>query len=178
MPIPLELKIVQLADHPDYSFLPDQDFDWTYSAYGDVHEVIPDDMPEPLGKAVVTTTTMDANLNHCLATGKSLAGCLHFVNKTPVDMKFTPSKAGPCIWLRKASNLRCYEYIAIYVDDLCIATESPSTIIDIFKIKYNLKVKGDGKLSYHLGTNSMLLSHLVLHNQDIDNIINFLKMYV
>ena len=38
-------------------------------------------MPEPLGKAVVTTTTMDANLNHCLATGKSLTGCLHFVNK-------------------------------------------------------------------------------------------------
>ena len=42
-------------------------------------------MPEPLGKAVVITTTMDANLNHCLATGKSLTGCLHFVNKTPVD---------------------------------------------------------------------------------------------
>ena len=42
-------------------------------------------MPEPLGEAVVTTTTMDANLNHCLATGKSLTGCLHFVNKTLVD---------------------------------------------------------------------------------------------
>ena len=42
-------------------------------------------MPEPLGEAVVTTTTLDANLNHCLATGKSLTGCLHFVNKTPVD---------------------------------------------------------------------------------------------
>ena len=42
-------------------------------------------MAEPLGKAVVTTTTMDANLNHCLATSKSLTGCLHFVNKTPVD---------------------------------------------------------------------------------------------
>ena len=41
-------------------------------------------MPDPLGKAV-TITTMDANLNHCLATGKSLTGCLHFVNKTPVD---------------------------------------------------------------------------------------------
>ena len=42
-------------------------------------------MPEPLGKAVVTTTTIDANLNHCLATGKSLTECLHFVNKSPVD---------------------------------------------------------------------------------------------
>ena len=42
-------------------------------------------MPDPLGKAVTTNTTIDANLNHCLATGKSLTGCLHFVNKTPVD---------------------------------------------------------------------------------------------
>ena len=41
-------------------------------------------MPEPLGEAVITTTTMDANLNHCLATGRSFTRCLHFVNKTPV----------------------------------------------------------------------------------------------
>ena len=73
------------TDQPDYSFLPDQDFDWTYSVYGNVQQILPDDMPDPLGEAVITTTTMDANLNHCLATGKSLTGCLHFVNKTPVD---------------------------------------------------------------------------------------------
>ena len=72
------------TDQPDYFFLPDQDFDWTYSVYGNVQEILPDDMPEPLGDAVTTTTTMDGNLNHCLATGKSLTGCLHFVNKTPV----------------------------------------------------------------------------------------------
>ena len=42
-------------------------------------------MPDPLGEAVITTTTMDVNLNHCLATGQSLTGCLQLVNKTPVD---------------------------------------------------------------------------------------------
>ena len=73
------------TDQPDYSFLPDQDFDWTYSVYGNVQEILPDDMPDPLGEAVTTTTTMDANLNYCLATGKSLTGCLHFVNRTPGD---------------------------------------------------------------------------------------------
>ena len=72
-------------DPHDYSFLPDKDFDWTYSVYGNVQEILPDDMPGQLGKAVTTTTMMDDNLNHCLATGKSLTGCLHFVNKTPVD---------------------------------------------------------------------------------------------
>ena len=66
-------------------------------------------------------------------------------------MKFTLCKADPCIWLRKAPKLKCYEYIAVYVDDLCITVESLSAIIDIFKTKYNLKVKGHGKLSYHLG---------------------------
>ena len=60
-------------------------FDWTYSVYGNVQEILPDDMPDPLGKAVITATTMDANLDHCLATGKSLTGCLPFVNKTPID---------------------------------------------------------------------------------------------
>ena len=28
---------------------------------------------------------MDANLNHCLATGRSVTGSLHFVNHTPID---------------------------------------------------------------------------------------------
>ena len=72
------------TEQPDYSFLPPQDFDWTYSVYGNVHEMLPDDMPDPLGEAVTTTTTMDAKLNNCLATGISLTGFLHFVNKTPV----------------------------------------------------------------------------------------------
>ena len=66
-------------------------------------------------------------------------------------MKTLPSKADPSIWLRKAPNLRCYEYIAVYVEDLCIAAESTSPIIQIFKSKYHLKVKGDDKLTYHPG---------------------------
>ena len=73
------------TDQPGYSFLPDQGVDWIYSVYGDVHEILHDDIPEPLDEAVVTTTMMDANLNHCLATGKASTGCLHLVNKTPVD---------------------------------------------------------------------------------------------
>ena len=80
------------TDQPEYSFLPEQDFDWTYSVYGDDHEILLDDMPEPLGETVVTTNIMDANLNQYLATGKSLTGCLHFVNRTSVDWY---SKNGP-----------------------------------------------------------------------------------
>ena len=82
------------------------------------------------------------------SSGKRWAEVIHGILR---DMKFLPSKADPCIWLRKAPSLRCYEYIAVYVDDLCIAAESSSAIIQIFKSKYHLKVEGDGKLTYHLG---------------------------
>ena len=34
---------------------------------------------------MTTTTTLDANLLHCLATGTSLTACLHFCNQTPTD---------------------------------------------------------------------------------------------
>jgi len=37
-----------------------------------------------LGKPVVLTTYVDANLNHDLITGRSVSGVLHFVNQTPV----------------------------------------------------------------------------------------------
>ena len=53
--------------------------------YGDVKELIPHDAPEPLGKRVVQTTYVDANLMHDLLTGRSVSGILHFLNKTPVD---------------------------------------------------------------------------------------------
>ena len=43
------------TDQPDYSFLPDQDFEWTCSVCGNVQEILPDDMPEPPGEAVTTT---------------------------------------------------------------------------------------------------------------------------
>ena len=52
------------------------------------------------------------------SSGKRWAGVIHGILR---DMKLLPSRADPCIWLRKAPNLRCYEYIAVYVDDLCIA---------------------------------------------------------
>ena len=66
------------------------------------------------------------------SSGKRWAEVIHGILR---DMKVLLSKADPCIWLRKASNLSCYEYIAVYVDDLCIAAECSRTKIDIFKTK-------------------------------------------
>ena len=42
-------------------------------------------MPKPLGKRVITTTYLDANLLHDIVTGKPVTAILHFVNITPTD---------------------------------------------------------------------------------------------
>ena len=65
---------------PDYSDIPDFDYDWLYSVYGNVEELIPDDIPEPLGHNVVLTSYVDANLYHDMITGHSVTGILHLIN--------------------------------------------------------------------------------------------------
>jgi hypothetical protein len=73
------------TDEPDYSGLPIPEHDWSRSVYGDVTEAIPSDTPKPLGKRVTFTHYFDANLMHDMATGRSMTGILHFINKTPFD---------------------------------------------------------------------------------------------
>ena len=79
------------TEKPDYSYLPNMKNDWSCAVDGNVQEIIPtqeiipNDCPKPLGKSVTTTTTLDANLHHYLATGASLTACLHFCNQTPTD---------------------------------------------------------------------------------------------
>ena len=73
------------TEEPDYSYLPNMKYDWSYTVHGNVQEIIPNNCPKPLGKSVTTTTTLDANLLHCLASGVSLSACLHFYNQTPTD---------------------------------------------------------------------------------------------
>ena len=45
-----------------------------------------------------------------------------------------------------------YEYIAVYTDDLTIASRNPQAIIDVLQAKPNsLKLKGTGELNFLLG---------------------------
>ena len=74
------------TDDPDFSSLiPNLEFDWEKTVYGNVRELIPEDAPTPLGKFVTLIHYVDANLMHCLLTGRSVTGILTFINKTPID---------------------------------------------------------------------------------------------
>ena len=66
------------------------------------------------------------------------------------ELKFKPSKADPDVWMRPEPGGTCYEYIAVYVDDLAIAAKDPQAFCNELKKRYNLKLKGVVHLEYHL----------------------------
>ena len=65
------------------------------------------------------------------------------------NMGFNPSKADSDVWMRKVGD--AYEYVAVYVDDLAIASKEPKLITDALIKDYKLKLKGVGPIEYHLG---------------------------
>jgi Reverse transcriptase (RNA-dependent DNA polymerase) len=65
------------------------------------------------------------------------------------EIGFFPCKAETDIWMRKKGNL--YEYIAVYVDDLAIAMKDPKELTDILEKQHQLKLKGTGPITFHLG---------------------------
>ena len=82
---------------------------------------------------------------------KSSGKCWHDrLHDVLMDMGFTPSKVEEDIWMRDAGDH--YECIAVYVDDLLIASKNPQAIIDALTSEpVNFKLKGTGPLKFHLG---------------------------
>jgi hypothetical protein len=78
-----EIKI--RTGEPDYSSYPDREFGWENTIYGGAKEMIPKNLPKPLGKYVTLTHYFDANLYHDYVTGRSVTGILHLLNGTPID---------------------------------------------------------------------------------------------
>ena len=98
--------------HPDHeSRYETPDFSWLESVYGKVHEEVDPDMPIPKGKYVQLTTNLDANLMHCLVTGRSLTGVLHFLNQTPIK------------WFSKKQNTVETATYGSEFNAACMATE-------------------------------------------------------
>ena len=65
------------------------------------------------------------------------------------EMGFKPSRANSDIWMQEKDGH--YEYVAVYVDDLLIASQDPQVIIDWLEKKNLFKLKGTGPVSFHLG---------------------------
>ena len=124
----------QVPDHKDY--------DWTHSVYGNDPEEVPDDMPEPKGKVIRTTSFVDANLYHCLVTGRACTGILHFVNQTPIE------------WFSKRQGS---VETATYGSEFVAARQATEQIMDL---RYTLRAMGmpiDGP-SWMFGDNQSVIT--------------------
>jgi hypothetical protein len=67
---------------------------------------------------------------------------------------FFPCKSEPDIWMRP--NEDHYEYLAVFVDDLCICSRDPQSLLDIMSDpngEHKYQFKGVGPITYHLGGN-------------------------
>ena len=70
-----------MPDYSGYSYLKP---DWGH-IYHPCVEDIPNDIPDPCGKSVLTTTFIDANLLFYFVTGRSATDIIHMLNKTPIN---------------------------------------------------------------------------------------------
>ena len=119
-------------------------------------------MPEPLGETVVTTTTMDANFNHCLATGKSLTECLHFVKTTPVN------------WYSKQQTT---VETATYGSEFVAAKTATEQIMDIRQTMRCLGAPISSK-SYLLGDNRSVITSTTLPHSMLSKCHNILASHI
>ena len=76
-------------------------------------------------------------LNGLISSGLRWSQRIHVIM---LQLGFKDCKVDPHVWLREKKNV--YECIAIYVDDLLIASEKPQQTIQDLKEKFKLKIKG------------------------------------
>lgn len=133
-------------DEPDFSNIPDFEHDWASSVYGDVEELIPADIPEPLGKPVVLTHYVDANLYHDLVTGRAVTGILHLLNQTPID------------WYSKR---QATVETATYGSEFVAARICTDQVIDLRTTLRYLGVPIKGK-SYMFGDNQSVINNATI----------------
>ena len=64
-------------------------------------------------------------------------------------MGFKPCKGLNDVWMRRKGDL--YEYIGVYVNNLCIVSNKPKEITELLTNTHKFKLKGTGPIKFHLG---------------------------
>jgi hypothetical protein len=136
-------------------------YDWMSTVYGNHKEELPDNMPEPKGKPFRTTTYADANLMHCLVTGRSMSGIIHLVNQTPIQ------------WFCKKQNV---VETATYGSEFMVARQATEQIMDL---RYTLRMMGipiDGP-SWLFGDNQSVITSSNIPHSNLNKRHNALSYH-
>ena len=59
------------------------------------------------------------------------------------SMGFYPPTENPCVMMRENLKTKCCEYIAVYQDDLYIASPTSEAILNTLENKYKLNINPD-----------------------------------
>ena len=167
---------------PDYSDIPDRMYDWANSIYGDVKEVLPDNMPPPLGKPVVLTSYVDANLYHDMVTGRSVSGILHLVNQTPFEW-FSKKQntvetatygsefvAAQIATEQIIANRMMFRYLGIPVREKTFLFGDNKSVVDSSAKPHAVLHKRHNALSFHCVREAIAAG--IIHFEHIDGPIN------
>ena len=149
------------TEEPDYRYLPNMKHYWSYTVYGNVQEIVPNDCPKPLAKSVTTTNTLEANLLHCLATGASLTACLHFCIQTPTDW-----------YSKKQATVET----ATYATEFVAAKTATGQIMDLRYTLMYLGVPIKSK-SYMFGDNRSVVTRATLPHSTLSKRHNILAFH-
>jgi hypothetical protein len=129
-------------EETDFSDLSDNTYDWTYTVYGKVKELVPEDSPQPLGKYVTLLHYVDAKLMHDVVMGRSVAGILHLVNKTSIEWYskklVTVEKAtygsefiAACVCIKQIIDLQnMLQYLFVPIIDKCYMFGDNNSMVD------------------------------------------------
>jgi hypothetical protein len=139
---------------PDYSSIGDRDHDWDHSIYEGAREIIPREIPEPLGKSIVLTTYVDANLYHDMITGRSVMGILHLVNQTPFDWFSKKQPTVETVAARTATkqimaNRAAFRYLGVSIEGPTFLFGDNRSVIDSNTVPQSSLSKRHVALSYH-----------------------------
>ena len=149
------------TEEPDYSDLERVKYDWFYTCYAGADEELPKDAPRPLGKRIITSSYVDANLYHDLISGKSVTGILHFFNKTPID------------WF---SKLQSTVETATFGSKYITARTYTEQIIDLRTTLHYLGVPVEGP-SYMFGDNKTVVETASMPHGKLHKLHNALSFH-
>lgn len=151
-------------------------FDWSKTVYGEHKEEIPNDAPVPLGKRVTLIHYFDANLMHDVLSGKSVTGCIHLANKTPImwySKKQATSETATygaefvagrtCI--EQTVDLRnTFRYLGVPINDISYVFGDNESMIDSSSFPYARLRKRHNILSFHYVRSMIAKGFIALHH--------------
>jgi len=107
-----------------------------------VHVIAGPEFGDREGHVLIISKALHGLHSSGLRWSESLADVLR-------EMGSFASKAEKDIWMCDKGDH--YEYIAVHVDDLLIASKDPDSIVKLLTEKHQFNLKGTGPIEFHLG---------------------------